>query len=594
MGITKNERIMAGASVWCAYYRHNPARFAQDYLHLRLKTFQKILITMMMSMTTFVFIGARGIGKSFLSAIYLVIRCILYPGSKCCIASGTRGQSINIIEKIQTELIPNSPELKSEILEIKLNGTDARIIFKNGSFIKVVTASDSARGNRATVLLLDEFRLLNKDVVDTVLRKFLTQRRMPRYSELSEAERRKEYNKEKNITIYLSSAWWKDSWAYLKCRDACRAMLDDTKKQFVCGLPYELSIMEGLLDRELVEDDMADTSYNEIKHSMEYESLFYGSDDGSFFDFDSISKNRKLRYPMYPDALSSRLSNTNIRIQPKVNGEIRILSADIALMSSKKNNNDATAIFINQILPTKSGRYSSNIIYCDTVEGVHTEDQALMIRKLYDEYQCDYIVIDTNGVGLGVYDCLVREISDSDTGEMYPPLSCCNDKTMAERCSDPRAEKVIWSVKANAQMNSDCAVLLREGFRSGKIRLLVSEYDAEDILGSIKGYSSMTEAEKMKYQLPYIHTTLLIDELVKLRHDESGGKVKIYEKAGMRKDRYSSLAYNYYVATQLEAQMGRRNAMSFDAEKEFIIRAPKINGRAVGTIRGNGKRNSWY
>lgn len=510
------------------------------------------------------------------------------------IASGTRGQSINIIEKIQTELMPNSPELRAEILEIKMNGTEARILFKNGSFIKVVTASDSARGNRATVLLLDEFRLLNKDVVDTILRKFLTQRRMPLYSELSENERRKEYDKEKNITIYLSSAWWKDSWTYLKCKDVCRMMLDDTKRQFVCGLPYELSIMEGLLDRELVEDDMSDTNYNEIKHSMEYESLFYGSDDGSFFDFDSISKNRKLKYPMYPDALSSKLSNSNIRIQQKTNGEIRILSADIALMSSKKNNNDATAIFINQILPTKSGRYSSNIIYCDTAEGMHTEDQALMIRRLYDDFACDYIVIDTNGVGLGAYDCLVREMSDPETGEIYPPLSCCNDKTMAERCSDPRAEKVIWSIKANAQMNSDCAVLLREGFRSGKIRLLVSEYDADEILGTMKGYSSMTGAEKMQYQLPYIHTTLLIDELVKLRHDESGGKVRIYEKAGMRKDRYSSLAYNYYVATQLEAQMSRRNALAFDPGQQFIIKPPKNNGRAVGTIRGNGKKYGWY
>ena len=188
---------------------------------------------------------------------------------------------------------------------------------------------------------------------------------------------------------------------------------------------------------------------------------------------------------MYPDKLSSRLNSAQIRIAPKLNGETRILSADIALMSSKKNHNDATAIFINQMMPTKAGRYTSNIIYADSAEGLHTEDQALMIRKLYDEYSCDYIVIDTNGVGLGCYDALARDIADPETGEVYPALSCCNDKTMAERCSSPNADKVIWSIKANAQMNSDCAVLLREGFRSGKIRLLVSEYDAEDLLGGI-------------------------------------------------------------------------------------------------------------
>lgn len=339
----------------------------------------------------------KQIGKSFLSAVYLVIRCILYPGSKCCIASSTRGQSINIIEKIQTELIPNSPELKAEILEIKMNGTEARVIFKNGSFIKVVTASDSARGNRATVLILDEFRMLKKDIVDTVLRKFLTQRRMPKYSELSSEERNIEYGKEKNITMYLSSAWWKDSWAFTKCTDTCQAMLDENRHQFVCGLPYELSLQEGLLDRELVEDDMLDVDFNEIKHSMEYESLFYGSDDGAFFNFDAISKNRKIKYPMMPDKYASKIGANNLKIIPKQPGEKRIISADIALMSSKKNHNDATAIFINQLMPTKSGRYISNIIYCESAEGVHTEDQALMIRRLYEEFACDYIALDTNG-----------------------------------------------------------------------------------------------------------------------------------------------------------------------------------------------------
>ena len=104
------------------------------------------------------------------------------------------------------------------------------------------------------------------------------------------------------------------------------------------------------------------------------------------------------------------------------------------------------------------------------MEGLHTEDQALVIRKLYDEYQCDYIVLDTNGVGLGCFDCLVRDMSDPETGEVYPALSCCNDPAMADRCTVIGADKVIWSIKASANLNSECAILLREGFKSGKIR----------------------------------------------------------------------------------------------------------------------------
>lgn len=267
------------------------------------------------------------------------------------------------------------------------------------------------------------------------------------------------------------------------------------------------------------------------------DALFFGDTDGSFFDFNSISKNRRIKYPMLPDKVSSILGTggTKVRIPQKQLGEKRILSADIALMSSKKHNNDATAIFINQLLPTKSGRYISNIVFGDTYEGMHTEDQALVIRKLYDEFQCDYIVLDANGLGLGVFDALVRDISDPENGEIYPALSCYNSPEMAERCTVRGAEKVIWAIKGNPALNSECAVLLREGFRSGKIRLLATEYDAENYLSELKGYDSLSQSEKIKIQLPYIHTTLLINELVKLQHEESGGRVKVFERAGINR-----------------------------------------------------------
>lgn len=282
---------------------------------------------------------------------------------------------------------------------------------------------------------------------------------------------------------------------------------------------------------------------------------------------------------MLPDKLSNKIGNSAlVKISQKQNGEIRILSADIALMLSRKNNNDATAIFINQMLPTKAGRYTSNIVYTDACEGLRTDDQALMIRKLYDEFMCDYIVLDANGIGLGVFDSLARDIVDPETGEVYPALSCCNNTEMASRCTVPGADKVIWAIKASASFNSDSAFLLREGFRSGRIRLLINEYDAEEALSDIKGYASLSPSDKLKSQLPYINTTLLVDELTNLEHEESSGKIKISEKAGKRKDRYSSLSYNYYVATQIEQKKSRKQSTNA-ADDLFIIRPPRVKSR---------------
>ena len=196
-------------------------------------------------------------------------------------------------------------------------------------------------------------------------------------------------------------------------------------------------------------------------------------------------------------------------------------------------------------------------------------------------------------VGLGIFDALARDISDSETGEFYPALSCCNDQTMADRCTSQGADKVIWSIKANANLNSDCAVLLREGFRTGKIRLLVTEYDANEALKEISIYNKLTPLDQIKIQEPYINTTLLVDELVKLQHDETNGKVKIFEKAGMRKDRYSSLAYNYYVSTQLESKLIRKQSSAIQMDDTFIIKPPNTSGKAVKGFGGRSKKSSW-
>lgn len=576
---SRRERVIEGMAIWGSYYRENFDLFVEEYLQLDfLKWFQTMLLVMMNRSRVFLWIAARGMGKSFLIAIFAVARCILYPGTKVVITSGTRGQSINVLEKIQTELMPVSPNLCNEIdmAKTKFSGQDAKVMFKNSSYIKVVTASDNARSNRANILIVDEFRMVKKDTIDTVLKKFLTSRRMPPYKDLTDAERKVEYAKEPNKSCFLSSAYFKDHWSFNKMLDTFKLMLDDSKTDFVCGFPYQLSVQEGLLFSEDVESDMLESDFNEIKWSMEMEAVWFGDEDGAFFDFDSISKNRRIKYAMLPDKLSGLLGNNQkVKIPQKQNGEKRILSADVALMSSSKHNNDATAIFINQMLPSKGGRYTNNIVYSDSYEGLHTEDQALVIRRLYDEYLCDYIVLDCTGLGLGVYDALVRDIVDPDTGEVYPALSCYNDQEMAARCTTTGADKVIWSIKASPKLNSDCAVLLREGFRSGKIRLLMTEYDADVVMSEIKGYKSLSPSEKVKLQMPYVHTTLLINELVKLQHEESGGRVRVYERSGMRKDRYSSLSYNYYVALQLESKLGKQRSNNFESDM-FLYRPPKV------------------
>lgn len=573
---------MTAVGLWASFYRANIHRFITDYLHIQLKLFQVIIVLMMQEAATIVIIAARGIGKTFIGAVFLVARCILYPGTKVCIASGTRGQAMTVIEKIMTEIKINSPELANEIDEdeTKINGNNCILSFKNGSFIKVVTASDSARSNRANILLIDEFRMVKQDVITTILRKFIAGPRHPGYLDLPEYKDDKSLQ-ERNKIIYSSSAFYEDHWSYQRCKDAFRFMINPAYKSFICAFPYQLAIKEGLLLEDEVKEQMLEADFNEVKWQMEMDALFYGSGEDAFFNYEVVAKNRHLNWAMLPGNIAAKLPKcTEFKIPPKGVGEKRIISVDIALMASTKHQNDATSIFINQMIPTKVGRFTHNIVYGENNEGMRTEAEALRIRRLYEEYDCDYIVLDVRNVGLSIFDLLAADMNDPDTGDVYPALSCCNNDAMAARCLVPNAKKVIWAISGAAKFNSEVALLLREGFRSGKIRLLIPDEDFDMAMAERPGFNQLSIQDKLALKLPYINTTLLISELINLQHDDSGGLVRIYEKSGYRKDRYSSLSYNFWVASEIEKDVQRKGNRSVSrAEEEFIFRAPKSRER---------------
>lgn len=401
---------------------------------------------------------------------------------------------------------------------------------------------------RANVLVVDEFRMVDIDVINTVLRRFLTAPRQPAYLNKPEYAHLTERNKE----MYMSSCWYQSHWSFDKVKAYFVNMLDETKKYFVCALPYQVAIKENLLSKSQVEDEMSEIDFDPVKFSMEMETLFFGDTDGAFFTYDDISKRRKLKNTFFD---LNVYKNHNIKIPELATNERRILSVDVALLASKKRDNDAAALIINSAIPSKNNEYISNVVYIETHEGLTTDELGILVMRYYYKYACTDVVIDTNGNGLGVFDFIIKDQYDPEYGVTYDALSCCNDSTMAERCKVKGAKKVIWSIKANADFNTRASLSLRAGFQNGNINLPVSEFMGEEVIKKIRGYSKMTMAERNTLKLPYIQTSLLINELINLDHQIRGTNIKIREKSGMRKDRYSSLEYNYYVTQQLSLQL---------------------------------------
>lgn len=564
----KQQKIMETVAWRAGYYRNNPHRYVIDVLGLSLKWFQQILLWCMMHYNFVMYLAARGQGKTYLTALFCCVRCILFPGTKIVVSSGTLKQANEVLLKIQDDFMKQSSILRSEIEKCNIGQNDASIYFKNGSWIKTRTSSENSRSARANCIVVDEFRMVDETVINTVLRKFLTSPRQPKYLQKPEYAHMQERNKE----IYMSSAYFKSSWAYRKAQSYTLNFFDDTKKYFICGLPYQVSVREGLLSRSQLEDEMSEADYNELVQQMEMECLWFGDTDGSLFKFDELTARRRLRKAFPP------LSFCNDKITiPKLTATgKRILSIDVALMqSTKKKKNDASAIFINDLIQVNDTAYQSNFVYGETFEGLKTDELGMIVMKYFYEYQCTDLVLDTNGIGLGVYDFITKDQVCQENGKKYQAMTCINDKDMAERCKVREANKVVWSVKANANFNNEICVLLRNGIQNGKINFLISEQDADSSLKeTYKGYFKMSPTEQAKLKMSYVQTTFAVYELIKLDHEVKNGNIKVKEVEGMRKDRYSSIAYSYWCACQLELKLKPKTQSTQSLINKLPIRQP--------------------
>lgn len=571
----KQQKIMETVAWRAGYYRNNPHRYVIDVLGLSLKWFQQILLWCMMHYNFVMYLAARGQGKTYLTALFCCVRCILFPGTKIVVSSGTLKQANEVLLKIQDDFMKQSSILRSEIEKCNIGQNDASIYFKNGSWIKTRTSSENSRSARANCIVVDEFRMVDETVINTVLRKFLTSPRQPKYLQKPEYAHMQERNKE----IYMSSAYFKSSWAYRKAQSYTLNFFDDTKKYFICGLPYQVSVREGLLSRSQLEDEMSEADYNELVQQMEMECLWFGDTDGSLFKFDELTARRRLRKAFPP------LSFCNDKITiPKLTATgKRILSIDVALMqSTKKKKNDASAIFINDLIQVNDTAYQSNFVYGETFEGLKTDELGMIVMKYFYEYQCTDLVLDTNGIGFGVYDFITKDQICQENGKRYQAMTCINDKDMAERCKVRDANKVVWSVKANANFNNEICVLLRNGIQNGKINFLIPEQDADSSLKeTYKGYFKMSPTEQAKLKMSYVQTTFAVYELIKLDHEVKNGNIRVKEVEGMRKDRYSSIAYSYWCACQLELKLKPKTQNTQSLINRLPIRQPSHNSSFI-------------
>ncbi len=562
--------------LWVTYYRRNPSRFVEHYFGVKLHLYQHIMLYLLSIFPNFCAVAARSSAKTYLLAIHACKEAVLYPGQQIVIVSATKGQARLIVsEKIEKLLKPKSPLLQAEIERVVNNQNDTEVIFRNHSSIIVVAANDNARGHRATLAIYEEFRMIDKYIIDSVISPFLVMRQpdyvlLPEYEHLLEPEK----------SVYISSAWYKSHWMWKDIiRPFTREMLSGGK-YCVFGLDYSIAIIHKIKSREYMIHERK--THDQIFWSIEYENQMVAENAKSYFSYEQLNKNRRLKRAFYPrrsiDVLQRQKNNRyDIAKQP---GEVRIVSCDIATSIAAKADNSIFSCI--RLLPesqhyqvmdvngthvdVKQG-YRRQVVYMEPMHGAEAVKQAIRIKQLYTDFNADYCVLDCRNVGETVYEMLAKVLYDEERNVEYKPWRCMNDEKMASKIQIAGAIENVYAVKAQLQTNSDIAVTMQETLNSGMIDLLISNTEAIDEITAIfPEYASASVETQLWFESPYLETVALINEMINLEYErgDQTGLIKISNNMD-RKDRYTSVSYGNYFARLLENDM-----LSDSSEYDYV------------------------
>lgn len=563
--------------LWSTFFRRNLHRLAIDYLGIKLHLYQQLILYLMGISQLIVIVACRAAAKSFIIALYACCKAIVKPGSKIVLGSATRGQSKLIIsEKIKNELMNMSPALCKEIRDIKDSANESIVYFKNGSTIKVFTANEFARGLRSTDAVREEFRQIDKNIDDSVISPFQTIRQAPYmidpyYSSIEEL-------KEDPIDIYISSSWFDDGhWMWNIVDQAYQDMLDDGTSAML-AFDESITLKHNIRTQRQMQQEKK--KQDPITWKIEFLNLKIRNNSSAFFTYSMLTDNQVLKQVFYPrNHKDVKFHKRNKYTIPKQDGEIRVISCDIAFVEGKKNDNSVYSCIRglpesltyeteNSEIEVKQG-YKRQYPYIESNQIGDTTKQAIRIRQLYEDYEADYIVLDTRNGGLQVLYALGKTLYDEERGVEYQPIKCMNNDTYADVVKNPNAPSVIFAINATQQLNSDIAYSFRRSLIEHRMELLVNYNTAkEEILNENKDYIDQFDIDlQLEFEKPFLETQAMISECAELLYEKSPqtGVVKIYEQGNNRKDRYTSCSYGSYFFDQLELDL-----LGNDSDFDFV------------------------
>jgi hypothetical protein len=193
-------------------------------------------------------------------------------------------------------------------------------------------------------------------------------------------------------------------------------------------------------------------------------------------------------------------------------------------------------------------------------EDEHFETQAITLKRLFYKYKARRLVIDANGLGIGLVDYMVKSQIDPETGEVLPDFGVYNDDDNFYKKYRTGVTEfdAMYLVKANAPINTEAYSYAQAQMNAGKVKFLIDEQQAKVKLMGTKAGAAMDANKRSEYLMPFTLTTILREQMLNLVEENEGVNIILKRVSrSIPKDRFSSFVYGFYYIKQ-EEDKGRK------------------------------------
>lgn len=545
------------------------------------------------------YIASRGWGKSFLLALYSVLKCLFSPGTKIVIVGSGFRQSKIIFEYMET-IWRNSSILRS-IFTGNSDGprrdVDRCTMRLGDSWAIAIPLGDGSkiRGLRAHIIIADEFASISSDIYETVVSGFAAVSASPIQNVKEQAKKKamrdkglwndelEALNTRMGNQAIISgtadygfkhfAAYWKRYKAIIESQGNVRILEDvfqgevppnfNWQDYSIIRIPYEL-IPKGFMDDRQV--SRAKVTIHTAIYNMEYAACFI-NDSAGFF------KRSLIESCVTNDSTPISVGGKEISFDAVTQGN---LSCKYIYGIDPASEQDNFSIVILEIHDNHH-----RLVYCWTTNRNNFKDRqkiglvnehdfygfcARKIRNLMKVFPPARLGMDAQGGGVAIEEAL-HDPSRLENGEnlIWPIIEENKRKETDDQAGLHILElvqfaKAEWTAQANHGLRKDLEdkILLFPRFDNLTLGLALDR-EGKDIMSTDlnRVYDSLSECvleiEELKNEL----TTIVMSQTSSSansrdRWDTPEIKMPNGKKGRLRKDRYSSLIIANMIARQMQ------------------------------------------